>query len=137
MLVNRVTHIIANPGSVLLLADIVKRVPIVGEQVKKFGAIRLNSSIQVINVIPYADYVEAGRRSCDLIPHEVVSLTVDGATPLRAWREFLGFTQAQVAERLGVATSVYAIQEQRARLSKSSREKIAPALGITAAQLDF
>lgn len=113
---------------------------------KKFGAIRSNPSIQVINwpdgspafvVLPYADYLAARRRSCGLIPHEVVSFTVGGATPLRAWREFLGFTQTQVAERLGVATSAYARQERRARLGKSSRERIAPALGITAAQLDF
>jgi len=57
--------------------------------------------------------------------------------PARAWREHLGLTQAEVAERLGISQSAYAQQESSARLRKSSREKIAAALGITPAQLDI
>ncbi|RKP50950.1 helix-turn-helix domain-containing protein [Trinickia fusca] len=84
-----------------------------------------------------ARYIADQRENRDLIPHEVVSRTVDGATPLRAWREHLDLTQAEVAERLGISQSAYAQQENSERLRKSSREKIAAALGITAAQLDF
>jgi len=43
------------------------------------------------------------REDRDLIPHEVVSATVDGATPLRAWREYLGLTQVEVANRSTLA----------------------------------
>ena len=73
----------------------------------------------------------------DLIPHDVVSRTVDGATPSRAWREHLGLTQTEVAARMGISQSAYAQQEGSERLRKASREKIAAALGIAAAQLDF
>ncbi|MGF6377929.1 transcriptional regulator with XRE-family HTH domain [Paraburkholderia atlantica] len=73
----------------------------------------------------------------NLISNDVVSRTVDGASPVRAWREHLGFTQADIAARLGISQSAYAQQENSDRLRKSSREKIAAALGISAKQLDF
>ncbi|AIO25153.1 Helix-turn-helix domain-containing protein [Burkholderia cepacia] len=76
------------------------------------------------------------REDRDLIPHEVVSATVDGVTPLRAWREYLGLTQVEVATRLGISQSAYAQQESSEKLRKSTREKIAAALGITDAQVD-
>jgi len=88
-------------------------------------------------VIPYADYVAQRNADRDLIPHDVVSRTVDGATPVRAWREHLGLTQADMAERLGISQPAYAQQENSERLRKATREKIAAALGITSAQLDF
>jgi len=70
------------------------------------------TNIQIINgpdgapafvVIPYAEYMAQRDEERDLIPHVVVRATVDGATPLRAWREYLGLTQAEVATRLGVS----------------------------------
>jgi predicted transcriptional regulator len=88
-------------------------------------------------VIPYGQYVIERSGERELIPHDVVSRTVDGATPLRAWREHLGFTQAEVAQRLSISQSAYAQQESSNRLRKSSRDKIAVALGITTEQLDF
>ncbi|WP_244130070.1 helix-turn-helix transcriptional regulator [Burkholderia sp. BCC0097] len=84
----------------------------------------------------YAEYMAQRDEERDLIPHAVVSATVDGATPLRAWREYLGLTQAEVATRLGISQSAYAQQESSEKLRKSTREKIAAALGITDAQLD-
>ncbi|WP_175672192.1 helix-turn-helix domain-containing protein [Burkholderia ambifaria] len=103
------------------------------------------TNIQIINgpdgapafvVIPYAEYMARRDEERDLIPHAVVSATVDGATPLRAWREYLGLTQAEVATRLGISQSAYAQQESSEKLRKSTREEIAAALGITDAQLD-
>lgn len=72
-----------------------------------------------------------------LIPHEVVSKTVEGATPSRAWREHLGLKQVEVAARMGISQPAYAYLERKERLRESSREKIAAALGITTDQLDF
>ncbi|MBB2920149.1 transcriptional regulator with XRE-family HTH domain [Cupriavidus alkaliphilus] len=46
-------------------------------------------------------------------------------------------TQVEVAARLGISQPAYAQQENSARLRKTSRERIAAALGITAAQLDI
>ncbi len=53
-----------------------------------------------------------------------------------AWREYLGLTQAEVATRLGISQSAHAQQESSEKLRKSTREKIAAALGITDTQLD-
>jgi DNA-binding XRE family transcriptional regulator len=104
------------------------------------------TSIQVINgpdgkpafvVIPYLDYLAIRTDDGGTVPHGVVSRTVDGGTPARAWREHLGLTQADVAARLGISQSAYAQQEASERLRKSSREKIAGALAIKPEQLDF
>lgn len=104
------------------------------------------TNIQVINgpdgkpafvVIPFEEYQKTHAAERNLIPHEVVSATVDGATPVRAWREHLKLTQAEVAQRLGIAQSSYAKQEASESLRRSSVEKIAAALGITVEQLDF
>jgi DNA-binding XRE family transcriptional regulator len=70
------------------------------------------------------------------IPHAVVAAMVDGATPVRAWREYLRLTQAEVAARLGIALSSYAKEEASDVPTRSTIEKIAVALGITFEQLD-
>jgi len=106
----------------------------------------LTDNIQVIKntqghpafvVIPYADYIANRDADRTLIPHDVISRTVDGASPIKAWREHLGLTQVGVAERLGISQSAYAQQENSARLRKDTRERIALVLGITDKQLDF
>jgi len=103
------------------------------------------SNVQIINgpdgkpafvVIPYEEYVSQCGAS-DLIPHEVVSLIVDGATPIRAWREYLDLTQDDVAKRLGITQPAFAQQESVAKPRKITREKIAKAFGIRADQLDI
>ena len=104
------------------------------------------ANIQIINgpdgkpvfvVMHYDEYLRAYEQDCDFIPHEVVSATVDGASPARAWREYLKLTQADVAGRLGISQPSYAKQEARENLRTASINKIAAALGILPAQLDF
>ena len=87
-------------------------------------------------VIPYAQYI-AQKVEPDLIPHEVVSRIVDGATPIRAWREHLNLTQDEVAKRMGITQPAFAQQETVAKPRKATREKIALAFGITASQLEL
>jgi DNA-binding XRE family transcriptional regulator len=70
------------------------------------------------------------------IPHKVVEAMVDGATPVRAWREYLQLTQAEVAARLGINPSSYAEDEASESLTRSTIEKIAVALGISFEHLD-
>ncbi len=72
-----------------------------------------------------------------LIPHEVVSLIVYGALPVRAWREHLNLTQDEVAKRMGISQPAFAQQETVAKPRKATREKIAAAFGITANQLEL
>lgn len=103
------------------------------------------TDIQIINdtdgkpafvVIPYTQYL-ARYNSADLIPHDVVSRIVDGATPIRAWREHLHLTQDEVAQRLGISQPAFAQQESVAKPRRATREKIARAFGIRADQLEL
>ncbi|QQZ41696.1 helix-turn-helix transcriptional regulator [Pseudomonas sp. SK3(2021)] len=87
-------------------------------------------------VIPYAQYV-AQQHEPDLIPHDVVSRMVDGATPIRAWREHLHLTQDEVARRLGISQPAFAQQESVAKPRRATRAKIAAAFGIRADQLEL
>lgn len=90
-------------------------------------------------VIPYAEYLSlSGQQSKPTIPNEVVGKVVlDGVSPLRAWREYLGLTQAEVAQRLGISQPAYAVQENSEKLRKTSRARIAQALGVAFEQIDF
>lgn len=111
------------------------------------------TKIQVINgpdghpafvVIPYADYVQSQQAGAgaayaqdkSLIPHEVVELMImQEMTPIRAWREYLGLTQADLAARIGITQSAYAQQESAPKNRKATREKIAAAMGLSTEQL--
>ncbi len=88
-------------------------------------------------VMPYAEFMRRFAHEEGLIPHEVVSATVDGASPMRAWREHLRLTQADVAAKLGVSQAAYAQTEAAARPRKSTIARVAAALGIGVEQLDF
>lgn len=87
-------------------------------------------------VIPYSDYLSLARRRRPTVPNNVVGKVVNqGMTPIRAWREHLGLTQVDVAQRLGISQSAYAQQEAKENTRKSTRKKIANALGIEPEQL--
>lgn len=92
-------------------------------------------------VIPFAEYQalrQAKPRAEATIPNQVVNLALnDQVSAARAWREHLQLTQAEIASRMGVTQSAYAQLEAKTTLRKSSREKIARALGIEPEQLDF
>ncbi|WP_166359209.1 helix-turn-helix domain-containing protein [Pseudomonas akapageensis] len=103
------------------------------------------TDVQIINgpdgkpafvVIPYEQYI-AQQVEADLIPHQVVSRIVDGATPIRAWREHLNLTQDEVAKRMGISQPAFAQQEAVNKPRRATREKIARAFGIKADQLEL
>ncbi len=93
-------------------------------------------------VIPYADY-RAMQDSPNIdttngVPSAVVDAVFDkGISPLKAWREHLELTQAEVSHRAGITQSAYSQHEQADKLRKPTREKLAQALGLTAEQLNF
>lgn len=74
----------------------------------------------------------------DAVPHEIVGrVVVDGENPIRAWREYLGLTQAEVAEKASITQAALSQMESSGkRLRKATREKLAAALGIAPGQLD-
>ena len=87
-------------------------------------------------VIPYGEYLTLSRLRAPTIPNAVVGKVINKVmTPVRAWREHLGLTQSEVARRLGISQSAYAQQEAKESVRKSTREKIAKAMGIASEQL--
>ncbi|OOR99163.1 transcriptional regulator [Haemophilus paracuniculus] len=79
-----------------------------------------------------ADPLETG------VPEAVAKLALlNDYSALRAWREHLGLTQTEVANRLGISQSAYSQHENSQTLRKNTRIKIANALGIHPNQLDF
>ena len=89
-------------------------------------------------VVPYDEFVKRFEADRDFIPDAVAKLALeDRMPPAKAWRTHLALTQTEVAKRMGITQSAYAQLEGSTSLRKSSREKIASALGITAGQLDF
>lgn len=71
------------------------------------------------------------------IPSEVVSLIFDnGFTPARAWREFLQLSQEECARKLGISQAAYSQLETSNNPRKTTRNKLATALGINPEQLD-
>jgi len=88
-------------------------------------------------VIPFDDYVRLFPKTSrmpegDAIPHEVVGLTIKkGYTLVRAWREYLGFTQKEVSERMGITQAALSQMEAgKKRFRKVTLEKLAVAMGI-------
>lgn len=89
-------------------------------------------------VVPYQEFVKNFEQAQDLVPDAVVQLAFDqGMSPAKAWRTHLQLTQTEVARRMDVSQSAYAQLEAKPNLRKTSRERIAAALGISPGQLDF
>ena len=92
-------------------------------------------------IIPYNVFSELSRQYTDdenlTVPQEVVSASVDGDSMIKAWREYLGFTQRVLADRIGISQPTLAkLEKADANPRKSTLKKIANAMGIKLAQLD-
>ncbi len=84
-------------------------------------------------VIPYEEYLEKFRIPDDslYLPNEVVKAhAIDGKPLLRAWREYKGITQSEMAKRMGISQSAYSQMEAAANPQEHILKKAAPALGI-------
>jgi DNA-binding XRE family transcriptional regulator len=92
-------------------------------------------------MVPLAEYHALKKGKADVeyyVPSQVVNFVFGNEwTPVRAWREHLQLTQAEVAERLGISQPAYAQQEISTRLRRTTKEKIAEAFGIHFRQLHF
>jgi predicted transcriptional regulator len=88
--------------------------------------------------MPCDEFVKNFEHADDLVPDTVVKLAFDaGMSPVKAWRTHLELTQAEVARRMGITQSAYAQLEASAKPRKSSRQKMAAALGVSPEQLHF
>lgn len=111
----------------------------------------INTNVQIIEqggkpmfaVIPYEDYLAAFGNAViskptieDAVPHEVMRYVLrEDYSLARAWREYLGLTQGEVATKMGISQSALAQMETSTRPRKATRQKLAEALGINVEQL--
>lgn len=88
-------------------------------------------------VVPYDQFRRMkGGFTHGSVPDELVNAVFERAiSPMAAWREHLGLTQAEVAARIGIAQAAYAQMEHAKRPRNATLEKVAAALGIEVEQL--
>lgn len=90
-------------------------------------------------LVPYEKYLDLTRQESvePTIPHDVVELHIlKDKTLVRAWREYKGLSQKEVAERMGISQSAYSQMEREdARLRPATLQKIAAALEVSPEQL--
>ncbi len=69
-------------------------------------------------------------------PHEVVKANVRGDTLVKAWREYLGLTQQELAKKAGMKqASIARIEAGKTTPRKTTLKKLADAMGISVEQL--
>ena len=94
-------------------------------------------------LVPYETYIKSMHKlendQESTIPHRIIELTVlENKSPVRAWREYKGLTQKQVAARLKISQSAYSQMEKtNAKLRADTLKKIARVLNIKPDQLDI
>jgi len=92
-------------------------------------------------VIPWEQYQELTRHELDetdvWIPHEVVKANViNRASMVRAWREYFGMTQQELALRAGMTQPALArLEKSGSKPRISTLKKIASAMDIALEQL--
>ena len=88
-------------------------------------------------VVPYAQFRKLqGSLARGAVPDGVVNVAFErGVSPMAAWREHLGLTQAEVASRIGIAQAAYAQMERVKQPRKATLEKVAAAMRLEVEQL--
>lgn len=69
------------------------------------------------NILDVLTYDEAMSGNEENFPVELIERLIEGEGPLRVYREFRGFTQVQIAQKIGLTPSNY----RRARERKTKR----------------
>jgi DNA-binding XRE family transcriptional regulator len=92
-------------------------------------------------VIPWKEYQKLTRQDpheTDVwIPHEVVKANaINGASMIRAWREYFGMTQKELARRAGMTQPALArLEKADSKPRIGTLKKVAAAMDITIEQL--
>ena len=109
----------------------------------------LTNNVQIIEqggkpafaVIPWEDYQSLVKgvvqdESDVWFPHEVVKANVRGDSLVKAWREYLGMTQAELAAKAGIKQpALTRIEKIDANPRKTTLIRLAEAMGLTVEQL--
>jgi len=88
--------------------------------------------------VPYDEYLQFKKPGKKVyFPHEAVEKSVVEEKGLvRAWREYKGISQGEMAKRMGITQAAYSQMERpKAKLRKNTLVRIAAALGVALEQL--
>ena len=99
-----------------------------------------NNGQPLFVIVPYKEYLSFVSPESDesvSIPLAVSkAANMEDKSLVRAWREYKGFSQAEVAERMGISRPAYAqMEEKGANLRTATVHRLAAALGVECAQL--
>ncbi|HDR47007.1 MAG TPA: XRE family transcriptional regulator [Geoalkalibacter subterraneus] len=92
-------------------------------------------------VVPYEEFLRLAEKLNDdesdlTIPHEVVKANINGDSLIKAWREYLGMTQDELAAKAGMSQPAIAkIERAGSRPRFATLRKIANAMALDPAQL--
>ena len=88
-------------------------------------------------VIPYDEFLKLIRDEETTIPHEVVGMVVKkGMNLVKAWRTYLGMTQAEVAKKASITQAALSQMEKTDNeLPTATLEKLADAMGLSVEHL--
>jgi DNA-binding XRE family transcriptional regulator len=93
-------------------------------------------------VIPWNEYQKLLKNQIESdesnvwFPNEVVKANVRGDSLIKAWREYMKLTQAELASKAGMKQSALArLENSAANPRKSTLLKLAKAMGVTVDQL--
>lgn len=109
------------------------KAPIEHQIIKKDG-------VPLFVLIPYEDYIKSQHVPEEKVylPHQVVEKHIlENKSLPRAWREYKGFSQEEIAKRMGISQESYSqMEKSKARLRKTTKQRIATALEITVDQME-
>lgn len=91
--------------------------------------------VPIDEYLPVFNRPDAPPPGYTFVPNDVGTKVTEGASPLRAWREYLKLTQEEVAARMGVSRPASTQMEQSENPHAATLEKAAQAFGIATAQL--
>jgi DNA-binding XRE family transcriptional regulator len=91
-------------------------------------------------LVPYAEYVASLDRNAGESPAIPLAVSkaanMENKSLVRAWREYKGLSQAEMAERMGISRPAYAQMEVKgANLRASTTHRLAVALDVQWEQL--
>ncbi len=87
-------------------------------------------------LVPYDEYIDLIRDEELTIPHEVVEKHImEDKSMIKAWREYKGISQKELAKKIGISQAALSQMESRGTERKSTLEKLARALEIEPEQL--
>lgn len=88
-------------------------------------------------VLDYSDFLKIYPIANNYIPNEVMKIAINkDLSRIKAWREYLKFTQKEVADKMGISQAALSqIEAPNTKVRRTTLEKLSKVLGITIEQL--